>query len=198
MQSSRRRLALEWKPELWVALAFALLILPVRWVIAWVLASLFHELCHYAAIRLCGGRIFGLNMGLNGASMEMECLSPGKEFLCAVAGPAGSLLLLLLAKWFPRLALCALFQAAYNLLPVFPLDGGRAARSAFRRLLPPPWAERAEQWVKFGTLLVLACFGAYGSIVLSLGPIPILSVVILTLKTMKIKIPCKPDRERVQ
>ena len=53
-------------------------------------------------------------------------MSPGRELICILAGPAASLLLLCLARIFPRVAICGLIQGCYNLLPIAPLDGGRA------------------------------------------------------------------------
>ena len=107
--------------------AFLLLTLPLNWLLSALAAAAFHELCHGAAILLLGGRIWGVRIGSGGAVMETEPLSSGKELVCALAGPAGSLLLVLTFRIFPRVAVCALVQGAFNLLPVFPLDGGRAA-----------------------------------------------------------------------
>ena len=121
--------------------AFLLLTLPLNWLLSALAAAAFHELCHGAAILLLGGRIWGVRIGAGGAVMETEPLSSGKELVCALAGPAGSLLLVLTFRIFPRVAVCALVQGAFNLLPVFPLDGGRALRCALARFCPK-WANR--------------------------------------------------------
>lgn len=55
-------------------------------------------------------------------------MSPGRELLCVLAGPAVSFSLLALARFFPRIAICGLVQGIYNLLPIYPLDGGKALR----------------------------------------------------------------------
>lgn len=86
--------------------------------------------------------------------METEPLSSGKELVCALAGPAGSLLLVLTFRMFPRVAVCALVQAAFNLLPVFPLDGGRALRCALTRFCSK-WANRIAVWAEWGTIGIL-------------------------------------------
>jgi CBS domain-containing protein len=80
------------------------------------------------------------------AELSDEPTSPGREFLMAVAGPAMSLLVAALCfggyilaadrglpwyVWAPLQYLAAinLFVGVFNLLPGFPLDGGRVLRS---------------------------------------------------------------------
>ena len=58
--------------------------------------------------------------------MDAAPLPVGAELVCVLAGPAASLLLLLLVRPFPRLALCGFVQGVYNLLPLGRLDGARA------------------------------------------------------------------------
>jgi len=147
--------------------AFLLLTLPLNWLLSALAAAAFHELCHGAAILLLGGRIWGVRIGAGGAVMETEPLSSGKELVCALAGPAGSLLLVLTFRIFPRVAVCALVQGAFNLLPVFPLDGGRALRAGLCLVLP---LGRAEAVSNIAGLAVCAaglsgaifCARAYG------------------------------------
>ena len=55
-----------------------------------------------------------------------------QEFLSAMAGPAAGFLLVLLFPWFPRIAFSALVQSLFNLLPIYPFDGGRVIRSIMR------------------------------------------------------------------
>ncbi|MBQ8768996.1 MAG: M50 family metallopeptidase [Oscillospiraceae bacterium] len=105
-----------------------ILILPLRWILAAVIAAAFHEVCHALAVYFCGGKVRRLSVGNRGAVMHADELPAVKALICILAGPAGSLLLLLLVRWIPRIALCALLQGFYNLLPIYPLDGGRAVR----------------------------------------------------------------------
>ena len=118
-----------------VALALTLLVLPLPWVAAAVLAAAVHELCHYLAIAALGGQVGRIAVGSGGAAMELGCLSPVRELLAAAAGPVGSLSLMLMGRFFPRLALCGLVQGLFNLLPIYPLDGGRILRSSGEYLL---------------------------------------------------------------
>lgn len=112
---------------------------------------IFHELAHSVVARAFGMRIKGITLFIFGgvAELEDEPPSAGAEFLVAIAGPLASLLL----AWgsfrvveivqpgeeavtSPALAvlgyigLINLVLAIFNMLPAFPLDGGRAFRAA--------------------------------------------------------------------
>ena len=146
-------------------LAVALLILPLRWLIAVMLAAAVHELGHYAALRLCGADIRDFKIGLGGAQMSVGTLGRWQELFCALAGPIAGLSLIFLARWLPRTAVCACIQSAYNLLPVYPLDGGRAVRCICA-------SDRVCRFIEWGCLCLIATVGVYGSFVLQLGILP--------------------------
>lgn len=165
-----------------IGLALALLILPIRWLLGAVTAALFHELCHWTAIMLCGGSVSRFSIGSGGAVMAAENLSRGKELVCALAGPAGGLLLLLVSKWLPVTALCALIQSAYNLLPIYPLDGGRVLRCAVLMLLPPKTAAIVIQWTERLCLLTILILCLYAALILKMGFFPIVIAAALFLK----------------
>ena len=172
-------------------LALALLVLPVRWIFAAAFAAVFHELCHYAVVRLCGGSIRSVTTSLSGARMGVRGLSEPKELLCALAGPMGSLLLLLFVRWVPRIAVCAGFQGLYNLIPVYPLDGGRAVRCFANMIFPLTIAQRICDWVERACLIGIFGLGLYGCFVLRLGLLPLLVSVCAVLRIVQGKIPCK-------
>ena len=108
--------------------AVLLLLLPLRWIVAAFLAALFHELGHYGAVRLLGGSVVSGEISCHGAKMTAAPMSPKAELRSVLAGPAASVLLLLLRHLFPRIAICGLIQGVFNLLPIYPLDGGKALR----------------------------------------------------------------------
>ena len=167
--------------------ALMLLILPLKWLLAAALAAAVHELFHYLALKLCRCKVLSLQVGTGGAVIETDCISRGKELFCALAGPVGGLTLLLFAKWLPRTAICALVQSAYNLLPLFPLDGGRALRCISQMLLPPKAASRfraiAEAIVRFG----LCALGIIAAFVWNLGIIPMLMAAVALFRTFSEK-----------
>lgn len=136
-----------------VALALTLLVLPLPWVAAAVLAAAVHELCHYLAIAALGGQVGRIAVGSGGAAMELGCLSPVRELLAAAAGPVGGLSLMLMGRFFPRLALCGLVQGLFNLLLIYPLDGGRILRRALELALPDRAAAAITCWTGFAFAL---------------------------------------------
>ena len=134
--SKVNRLVLHIDGSVYLLLAFMLLLLPLPWMIAMIIAILVHECFHAAAISVLGGSVFSIHVGAQGIRMETDALSSGKEIICAVAGPIGSALLILLSPRMPRIAICGAFHCIYNLLPLFPMDGGRILRSILMLCLP--------------------------------------------------------------
>ena len=127
---------------------------PTYWLMAVVgAAGLFssiviHEACHALVARLDGIPMSGITLFVFGgvAEMEGEPATPAAELRMAAAGPAASVVLALMG--FGAVALLggvgagpgvvvlryvALFNAVlagFNLVPAFPLDGGRILRAA--------------------------------------------------------------------
>ncbi len=157
-----------------VAVALAALILPLQWLLAVALAAAVHELGHYLAVYACGGRVDRFQMSLSGAAMGVRGLSGAQELFCALAGPLFGAMLLLFARWIPRTAVCAGFQTLFNLLPVYPLDGGRAVRCALGLRFPAEKVAKVAGFIERYFLLAIFLLGAYGTFVLRLGLIPLL------------------------
>lgn len=170
--------------------ALLLMVVPAQWWLGAVLAALFHEISHFAAIYLTGGRVIGISIGVVGAKMEIMPMSRGREALCALAGPVGSLLLALGFSFFPEIALCALVQGLYNLIPVYPLDGGRILRC----LLPSSVCAGIEVFA----IILLMGSGIWCCFSFELGILPMIPGLTAAICSVKRKIPCKESRIAVQ
>ncbi|MBD3291149.1 CBS domain-containing protein, partial [candidate division KSB1 bacterium] len=135
-----------------------------------------HELAHSLVARRFGMPIKGITLFIFGGVAEMneEPPSAKSEFFMAVAGPLTSILIgmvfyafgMLAGASIPEavaaviryLALINLILAGFNLLPAFPLDGGRVFRSilwAWKKDLK--WATRFSSRIGsgFGVLLIV-------------------------------------------
>lgn len=175
------------RPSTYIYIVLLLLLIPFRWVLAWIFAAGFHELCHWLAVKLCGGEVCRITVGLGGAEMECSPMSGKKSLFAVLSGPAGGLFLLLFARWIPRTALFSLFLSVYNLLPLLPLDGGRALA-----ILVGARAYKVQKLF----LLVLSVGAVYATAVLGLGLLPVAIIIILWLKCRNN--PCKPGACKVQ
>lgn len=171
--------------------AVLLLAVPLPWVAAAVTAAAFHELCHCLMIWLLGGIVREIRMGGGGTAIDMVGLSNGEELLAAVAGPAGSFSLLLLAERLPQLALCGLVQGMFNLLPVYPMDGGRILFCILTSVMPLERAESACAWVENGISFLLLAGGVLLSLFYKMGPMPFLLALGMMIKAKRRKKPCK-------
>lgn len=125
----------------WILLAFLMLTVPLVWITAGLLAAIIHEMCHILVIMVLKLPIYGVSIGLSGAKIHTAPLLPWQELICAAAGPAGSFLCVLLIHRWPMIALCGLVQGLFNLLPIYPLDGGRMLRCLFQGIGKIPCKE---------------------------------------------------------
>ena len=184
-------------PWVYLTAALLVLVLPLDWLMAALCAAVFHEICHIAAIRLLGGSVKGIRIGIGGAAIETEVPGRGRELLSALAGPAGSMLLLPLCHLFPKIALCAFAQGAFNLLPIFPMDGGRALRCC-AEMIAPSKAETILNFAEISTYLTIILHAAGVTALFSVGILPLFGAILLILKAISRKRPCKRRRIGVQ
>lgn len=175
---ARTKLALHLEGELCILLALMLLLLPFPWVLACIFAAAVHELCHALAITGMGGQIYALRLGAGGIQMETDSLSPGREMVTALAGPIGSALLLLGARWMPRVAVCGAVHCLYNLLPLFPMDGGRILKNAFALFFPAPLSGRLFLLSQRILRIALVLFGLLATLMWGIFP-AVLSLLLL-------------------
>ena len=130
-------------------------------------AAAVHELGHWMVLRRLGAEITAVRLNVLGAAMETDRrrLSYGGELAAVLAGPTANfcaaLALTILGKdrWFAavgaNLALCA-----FNLLPIRPLDGGRALYLLTSWMGGPAAGETAVRWI--GTLSSAALAAGLG------------------------------------
>jgi Zn-dependent protease len=132
-----------------------------------------HELGHATVARKFGVPIHGITLFIFGgvAEMQEEPKSAKAEFWVAVAGPAVSILLAALLTGIARFPLPASVEGvvgwlglinavlvAFNILPAFPLDGGRVLRSIvwrFKGDFKAATRVPAKVGAGFGILLML-------------------------------------------
>lgn len=140
---------------------------------------LFHEFWHSWVSRRLGMPIKGITLFVFGgvAEMQEEPKTPQSEFWIAAAGPAASLFLALafflayrlglnmelgqgVSGVLVYLAVINLILAVFNLIPAFPMDGGRILRAALWKLKKDyRWATRVS--TNFGQ--------AFGLVIVGLG-----------------------------
>lgn len=174
------------KPEVCILLALLLITLPLTWLLSAILAALIHELCHLLVARCWGGTVTTVCIGWNGTHIGAEIPDRKGAILSIMAGPLGSLLLLFLYSWQPRLAICGLFQGIYNLLPIRPLDGGNLL-VLFLTEHCPERGESVQSVIEGVTVLVL-CVAVVRLVWDWRG---ILAVLFLVWCWLGRKIPCK-------
>ena len=144
-----------------------------------LVSIVFHELCHSLVARRYGLPIRGITLFIFGgvAEMDREPPSPKSEFLMALAGPVSSYLLALalyatavVAAELPQPVRGVLLYltflngllATFNLVPAFPLDGGRMLRAVLWGAKGNiRWATRISSNIGAGFGLALIFFAVF-------------------------------------
>jgi Zn-dependent protease/predicted transcriptional regulator len=149
-----------------------------------LMSIVFHETAHSLVARHYGMPIRGITLFIFGGVAEMttEPSRPRDELLMAAAGPAASLLLAIIlfllfagvvawdgpasiATVFWYLALINFVLAVFNLVPAFPLDGGRMFRAAL-------WSWRGD--LDWATRIAAGAGSLFGTLLIVLGLIGVL------------------------
>ncbi len=135
---------------------------------------LIHEYGHIFAARLHGVDCRKITLhGLGGlAHLDEELDRPRAEFLVALAGPVTSMILAILfwcasaamtsaqvAEFLANLALINLVIACFNLIPAYPMDGGRMLHAALRALVRRDLADTLSSIVAQALGAGLVVFG---------------------------------------
>jgi Zn-dependent protease/CBS domain-containing protein len=149
------------------------------------LSIILHELSHSLVARGYGMSMRGITLFLFGgvAEMEDEPSSPKIEFLMSIVGPISSIaigigcyglfVLGVKSAWpvpvaavLEYLAAINILLACFNLIPAFPLDGGRILRSILWKIKDDiRWATRIASRIGSGFGLLLFAFAIYNILV---------------------------------
>lgn len=141
-----------------------------------------HELSHSVVARGFGIPISGITLFIFGGVAEMrdEPPSPRAEFFMAIAGPLASVALAAVFSWaagmagggetaagivLGYLALINLVLAVFNMVPAFPLDGGRALRALL-------WAWKSD--MHWATRITASIGFAFGLFLMAMGVLSLL------------------------
>lgn len=193
MQTLFPKLKVLFETGFFISTAIAALLIPLDWLLAWLTAAAVHELGHCICIHCCHGTIQEVRLSWNGAIIKTD-VPPRYEAVCAFFGPAMGALLILFYRWLPRVAISSFAQTLVNMLPLYPMDGGRVLRGISRRFFSKQLTDRimwlSAVFTALGVSYVLCRFRMWNLV-------PLLGVILL-LKGRNIKIPCKPLKLRVQ
>lgn len=149
------------------------------------LSIVFHELCHSLVARRYGLPMKGITLFIFGGVAEMtdEPPSPKAEFNMAIAGPVASVLVAVgsyllffgsraiglpaaIYGVFQWLGLINLVLVVFNMVPGYPLDGGRVLRSAL-------WAWKGN--IRWATRIASRVGAGFGILLVGLGVLSFLT-----------------------
>jgi len=154
---------------------FALVVLALRLdrqILLWyiVLPVAVHELGHLLAVALCGVGLREIHLTPVSIRIITREAAPSyrKELIIAGAGIAANLMLALYLRLFAFQSLRTMLMvasnlavAAFNLLPVGNLDGGKLMGIIFARRFEPRAAHNAGVIVSFVVLVPLSCLAGF-------------------------------------
>jgi Zn-dependent protease len=157
----------------------------VAWVVLLFACVVAHEFAHSIVARRRGGDVHEILLFPLGGVSKLEHLpeAPADEFAIAIAGPlcslglavGAALLALALGRpllppdlvhgpWLARMAWANALLAAFNLIPAFPLDGGRVFRALLERRLDLLRATRVATRVGHALAVAFVVVGLFADL----------------------------------
>lgn len=167
----------------WISLAISVVLIPLRWVIAWVTAACIHELCHVLLLKIFRCQLLSFRISAYGARIVCEPHSDVSAIISTGAGVAGSFMLVLIAPVFPRLAICGFLQGVFNLLPLYPMDGWHILQH-FRMRFDGVVCRIVITLIRVTVSIVLLGLGAF-LLMHNIGPVPFIIAVTVFFKDAK-------------
>lgn len=166
------------------------------WVPLFFCSAALHECGHLLALRLCNVPVYGMELRAAGAVIRTGATTAGREALCTAAGPLVNLVLsALLFQLAPKGSLINLLLLCFNLLPVYPLDGGRLLRLLLCRLFGQQ-GERISQIIAVLFALTAAVIAVVQTCVCHRGLYPCLAAAAVLCRLPNT--PCKIRRMRLK
>ena len=141
----------------------------LEYLIGFFAAVVIHELGHIVVINLCGGNVRSISVNAFGAVIDYYGINEmHKELLSIAAGPAAGFALSYAASFFGNFysnklllttAGISLLLSVYNILPIYPLDGGRFVNALLKIKLSEGKAEQTVRAIGLITSLTMTIFG---------------------------------------
>ena len=168
-----------------ITFSFAALICFLGWLdmelcVCFVAALLVHELGHLLAMKLGGVPVRSFRLSAGGAVICGEFSGYRQEIACAVFGPVFSAVLAIIcARQMPKLSVLSAVLGLVNLLPVYPLDGGRILRGILLLHFEQGRAETILNRTTAAVCCLLMVAACWVTVELQAGLWPIFAVLVI-------------------
>ena len=147
------------------------------------IAAALHEGGHILALIGQGRPIRSICFMSSGTVIQVGDLSYRQELMVSLAGPlVNGLLFFATIRCMPAFALMNLGLFCYNMLPLYPLDGGRLLRAFLQIILPTDIALHLEKGIGATCLMLLTGLSVYLTCGLHAGLWPVLVCAFLILR----------------
>lgn len=180
---SRQKLQIDISPGFIAFLCAYYYFDPAQSFFAFLFSAMAHEAGHLIALFAMRLPVYRLSFSVAGAVMATRTLSYRQELIAAAAGPAVNLtLFVVLMRKIPIFSLINFCLLLYNLLPFYPLDGGRIIRALLSIAFLPRTAGIIERCITVFGMMILTALCVYLTCVWHAGLWPVILCAILFLK----------------
>ena len=170
------------QPVFFIALSLAVVFVPLPWLISWMAAVVIHEIFHLTALKLCRFPIVQIRLCAAGAEIDAQMYPGIKMAICAMAGPFSGFLLLPVIHIVPRVAICGLLLSLSNLLPIYPMDGGRILFGVLSYFLPETTVNTIMRYIQYAAYVVIFGLLIFATVYMNMGIITVGIVIVIMAK----------------